>query len=130
VLRNYGGLPEKPGRDVDILTNDFGKFKQIIETVSQKVGYSECIFRRYDCLIKFHLMLETAEGFEILEIDVGWDNRWKGIPLIPPDLLDHHRLWRKAIYTLQPELPCVPSLADHGGRSPIFMASVPFFVIQ
>jgi thymidylate kinase len=102
VLRNHGGLPEKPGRDVDILTNDFEKFKQIIETVSQKAEYSVRIFRRYDCLVKFHLILETPEGFEVLEIDVGWDIRWKGIPLIPPDLLDHHRLWREAFFTLQP----------------------------
>jgi thymidylate kinase len=102
VLRNYDGLPEKPGRDVDILTNDFEKFKQIIETVSEKAAYSVRIFRRYDCLVKFQLILETSEGFEVLEIDVGWDIRWKGLPLIPPDLLDHYRLWREAFYTLRP----------------------------
>lgn len=102
VLRNYGGLPDKPGRDVDILTNNFEKFKQIIEQVSEQAGYSVRIFRRYDSLVKFHLISEIPEGCEILEIDVGWDIRWKGIPLIPQDLLDHHRLWRKEFYTLQP----------------------------
>jgi len=102
VLRNYGGLPEQPGRDVDILTNDFDKFQQVIEQVAEKAGYFVRIFRRYDCLEKFHLISEVPGGFDVLEIDVGWDIRWKGLPLIPSDLLDHQRLWRGEFYTLRP----------------------------
>ncbi len=102
VLRNYEGLPEKPGRDVDILTKDFDNFKQVIAQVSQKTGYSVRIFRHYDCLVKFHLISESLEANDVLEIDVSHSVRWKGIPLIPQDLLDHPRVWRKEFFTLQP----------------------------
>jgi thymidylate kinase len=102
VLRNYEGLADQPGRDVDILTNNFEKFKRVIETVSEKAGYCVRIFRHYDGLVKFHLITEVPEIYGVLELDVGWDIRWKGIPLIPPDLLDHHRLWRKDFSTLPP----------------------------
>jgi thymidylate kinase len=102
VLRNYEGLPEKPGRDVDILTKDFENFKKIIEQVSQKAGYSVRVFRHYDCLVKFHLIPGSLEAGDVLEIDVGWDIRWKGIPLIPQDLVDHSRLWKDEFFSLRP----------------------------
>jgi thymidylate kinase len=103
---------------VDILTNNFEKFKQVIETVSAKAGYAVRIFRRYDGLVKFHLISDIPELGEVLEIDVGWDIRWKGISLIPPGLLDHHRLWRKVFYTLQPgpeaAISLIKDLIYHG----------------
>jgi thymidylate kinase len=110
VLRNYEGLPEKPGRDVDILTYDFEKFKQMITQVSEKAGYSVRIFRHYDSLVKFHLISEITEGCDVLEIDVGWDFRWKGIPLIPQDLLEYHRIQKKEFFTLRPGTEAAISL--------------------
>jgi thymidylate kinase len=118
VLRNYAGLPEKPGRDVDILTNNFEKFRQIIESVSEHAGYSVRIFRRYDSLVKFHLISEVPETCEVLEIDVAWDIRWRGLPLVAPDLLGRRRLWRKEFYTLQPgpeaAISLIKDLMAHG----------------
>jgi hypothetical protein len=52
--------------------------------------------------VKFHLIPGSLEAGNVLEIDVGWDIRWKGIPLIPQDLLDHPRLWRKEFFSLRP----------------------------
>jgi thymidylate kinase len=102
VLRNYTTLPDKPGRDLDILTNDYEKFHKILRQLAEQHHYYLKIFRRYASLVKFQLIRLWPEDYKVVEIDVGWDIQWKGLPLISNYILNNNRLWRKEFYTLQP----------------------------
>jgi len=132
VLRNYEGLPEKPGRDVDVLTGDFPGFQRILEQAARQAGYGVRIFRRYDCQVKFFLLSISGEGFASLEMDVAWDIRWKGIPLIPKDFLAKNRLRRARVDTLRPGAEAVVTLTKgllfHGEVQQQYRASLPGMV--
>jgi thymidylate kinase len=111
VLRNYDGLPQKPGRDIDILTNDYPRFAALLREFSGKAGYSLRIFRRYVGMVKFHLA-RWCPGLEVLEIDVAWSINWKGIPFFSPDLL-RQRLPKRCFFILPPGAEAALSLIKH-----------------
>jgi thymidylate kinase len=132
VLRNYEGLPQEPGRDVDLLTNDFAGLERILYQVAHASGYRVRIFRRYDSLVKFFLLSTSDDGFASLEIDVAWDIRWKGIPLAPRDFLEKNRLRREQVYTLKPGAEAVVTLTKglfyQGAVQDKYQASLPAMV--
>ena len=101
VLRNHEGLPARPGRDIDFLTADFRQFKKILLQSAAEEGFRVLTFRRYSGMTKFHLVRFQADAIRIVEIDLAWSCRWKGIPLAPHDLLERQRVWRQEIYILR-----------------------------
>jgi thymidylate kinase len=113
ILRNYEGLPEKPGRDIDLLTADFAALKKVILQVFPGAGFRVRIFRRYDSLVKFQLLRWGPEGLEVVEIDGIWAIRWRGIPLVPQDILQDRQLAKNCIYTLPPGTEAAISLIKH-----------------
>jgi thymidylate kinase len=48
-----------------------------------------------------------------LEIDVAWDISWKGVSLMPKELLERYRVWHKEFYTLRPGLEAAVSLTKN-----------------
>ena len=99
VLRNYQGLPEKPGRDIDLLTADYAGVVAILLETARRAGSAARIFRKYDGMDKFHLV-RWCRGLEVLEIDVAWAIRWKGISLVSADLLESCRRPCQGFFTL------------------------------
>jgi thymidylate kinase len=112
VLRNYDGLPEMPGRDIDFLTTDYGRFVEILRRSSRNAGYSLRIFRRYDGMTKFHLVRCCPE-FELLEIDVAWLIRWQGITFVSNKLLPSFRRPKRGFFTLSPGAEAFISLTKN-----------------
>jgi thymidylate kinase len=110
VLRNYTGLPDKPGRDIDILTSDFAKFHQILRQLAEQHHYYLRIFRRYVSFVKFQLIRLWPKDYKVVEIDVGWSVSWKGIPLVSSDLVKAFRIPRGMFYTLRPGAEAAVSL--------------------
>jgi thymidylate kinase len=110
VLRNYEGLPDNPGRDIDIITADFAGFRQVLERVAVESGYHMRTFQRYSDHDKFHLIKILPLGFNLLEIDVGWSIRWKGIPTVGSNLLKNNLVRKKCFYTLPPGAEAAISL--------------------
>jgi thymidylate kinase len=49
----------------------------------------------------------------VVEIDLAWSCRWKGIPLASHDLLEKHRVWRRDLYILQPGVEAAISLTKN-----------------
>jgi thymidylate kinase len=87
---------------VDILTNEFEKFQSILHQVAREAGYHVWVLGHYDIWVEFYLLKDSSEKLAFLEIDVAWDIRWKGIPLVPRDFLEKHRMRRERVYTLKP----------------------------
>jgi thymidylate kinase len=110
VMRNYEGLPEKPGRDIDLLTTGFSQLVAVLKDSSRQAGYSLRIFRRYDGMVKFHLVRWRQEGLEVLEIDVQWSIRCKGITLVSPNLLPTFRVLKGVFFILRPGAEAAISL--------------------
>ena len=113
VLRNYQGLPEKPGRDIDILTTDFRSFAAVMEICARKYDYLVRIFRRYSGMVKFHLLRSNPANLDVVEIDLAWSIRWKAIPLFMPDWQSRRRREKNLFYTLSPGLEAAISLTKN-----------------
>jgi thymidylate kinase len=113
VLRNHEGLPAKPGRDIDLLTADFKQFKHILIQVATEEGFRVMTFRRYSGMTKYHLVRFQADEIRVVEIDLAWSCRWKGIPVASHDLLEKHRVWRQDIYILRPGAEAAISLTKN-----------------
>jgi thymidylate kinase len=110
VLRNYRGLPDKPGRDLDILTNDYEKFHKILRQLAEQHHYYLRIFRRYVFFVKFQLIRLWPEDYKALEIDLAWSVSWKVMPLVSRDLVKAFRISRGMFYTLRPGAEAAVSL--------------------
>lgn len=79
VLRGYEGLPDSPGRDVDILVDSRWSRRQLVQlvrSVSAETHYTLLRYRHTDNFTKFKLHNRTS-GW--LEIDLWTEISWRGL---------------------------------------------------
>jgi len=112
ILRNYDGLPGRPGRDIDILTDNFAELTRELLRAAQQAGFHYRVFRKYDALVKYHFVRWLPSKLIIVEIDCLWAIRWKGIDLVPHTLLDNRQKF-KSFYILRPGAEAAISLIKH-----------------
>lgn len=110
VLRNYEGLPDKPGRDIDIFTNEPENIVKTLSSVSRENGFLLRKVRHFFNVIKYHLIRELPTGFEYVEIDILNAVTWKAIPLAPLNLLHDKILFKGTFFTLTPGAEAAISL--------------------
>lgn len=81
VLRNYKGLPDDIGHDVDLMVEKKGvdDFGRVLVEVSESLGWSVIKVSKRFSFVQYYMIRKSDLSFDILKIDAWLPIHWKGI---------------------------------------------------
>jgi len=115
VLRNYAGLPERIDHDVDLLVENLTAFEGAIREAAHKACWQVVRKVKRQAFLSLYLVPAcgcplSGDSLPAIQIDAWSPFTWKGLTVIPKEVLKGRRLYRSLFYILSPGAEAAVSL--------------------
>ena len=113
ILRNYEGLPEEVGNDIDIWIKDRDqeKFQKILFEIAKETDWEIILYSPRFSYYRNYFFAKQSKRLNILHIDCWTFLYWKSISYIDESVFHKHRLFHeKGFYILSPGVEASVSL--------------------
>lgn len=132
VMRNYEGLPEQLGHDVDLLVADLIGFEKLAKRAARAAGWQ--LVRKLEKFSFLSLFFSRRQDQQLyaVQLDAWSPFTWKGLEIVSTETLRERNLYRNLFYILPPgaegALSLISHLIYHGKVKEKYKARIPGLV--